>query len=429
MTKKHNSLPNRIASEDIKGLKSWSLPNINTKGKILPSAEKEAQDRIRNEALRANEVIEDVEDPRIPKGPLTAELLQEITESAEAEGFEQGRQEGIKAGTQQGIDEGREQALQEMRIQLVEQVERLTMIGNTLTHPLETQDNALEFLLLQTVKKIATSLVRRELQTDSSHILSLVKEAIAALPSDSDNVTLYLNPDDLALIEQYAEEKNKTWNFVGDSEILPGGCKVETKESLVDFSVESRLNVLLEEFETKQLANDDEEAVLAEASHQARQHRLREQAQQNESEFVAGQVSSSLSQDKKDPAVDELSDNNTEVEPIHNAAAEGFEQDFSGHDPSVQDALVQRTDSLVANPATTESLQPNVEATKEDEKSFSPAPVVEPDAELSAAPTVDQNSELLVDPIDESQPDNKILADSAVDADPNTNEGGVLKND
>lgn len=292
-------MPNRIASEDLGEVRGWMLPRIDASGNVVSTAEKEAKERRQQELLRANEVVEDVPDPRLPAGPLTAERLQEITESAEAEGYQAGLDKGEAKGRLDGYEAGKQQALQEMRQKLTQEAERLAMVANTLQHPLQVQDDALEFLLVQSVKKIAAALVKRELYTDSSHVLSVVQEAVAALPVGSKNLTLYLNPDDLALIENYAQEQNKDWSFVGDSDLLPGGCRVESKESLVDFSVETRMESLLEEFENKQLSSDEPDAVLAEAEQQARLHRQHRDASEEGGEFVAGQVSEALMRDAK----------------------------------------------------------------------------------------------------------------------------------
>lgn len=299
---------------------------------MVSTAEKEARERKQQELLRANEVVEDVPDPRLPAGPITAEMLQEITESAEAEGFEAGRVKGETEGRLDGYEAGKIQALQEMRQKLTEEAERLTMLANTLQHPLQVQDNALEFLLMQTVKKIAAALVKRELYTDSSHILAVVQEALAALPVGSKNLTLHLNPDDLALIENYAQEQNREWSFVGDSGLLPGGCRVESKESLVDFSIETRMASLLDEFENKQLSSGDPEAVLAEAEQQARLHRQHRDTKEDGGEFVAGQVSEDLIRDTQSQSEDDESSAveavDTDVEEAKPDAAENLEDEF-----------------------------------------------------------------------------------------------------
>jgi hypothetical protein len=101
---------------------------------------------------------------------------------------------------------------------------------------------------------LTRKIVKRELQIDSGDILNVVKQAVAALPVGAKNLRLTLNPDDLAMIESYAEEKQLGWQFYGDADLTPGGCHIETEESQVDFSVESQMEALLEQFLTRQLS-------------------------------------------------------------------------------------------------------------------------------------------------------------------------------
>jgi flagellar assembly protein FliH len=125
-----------------------------------------------------------------------------------------------------------------------------------LLDPLHAQDNDIENMLMDAICTLAQSVVERELLTDSSHILELVKSAVEALPVGSKNIRITLNPDDLAVVEAYAEEQQLGWTFIGDTQLQPGGCRVETPESRVDFSVSTRLKAVLEQFLTGQLANE-----------------------------------------------------------------------------------------------------------------------------------------------------------------------------
>lgn len=337
---------NRIASEDLGEVKGWLLPMINTVGNTVPSAEKEARERRRKERLRESEIIEEVDASNIPSGPITAEMLQAITREAEEEGFEQGRITGDEKGRAEGYAAGKQQALEEMRQKLTEQAERLAMVANTLIHPLAVENNALEFLLLQTIKKLSTSVVRRELQTDSSHILQLVKESLSALPTGSDHITLYLNPDDLALVENYAESIQAQWKFVGDEQLLPGGCRIETKQSLVDFSVEARLQDILKRFEEKQLSADNNEAAIAEAKLQARE---------SQAAGVAA-IGSHI--------VDEVSESQV------------GEHTDSGHDVAGQVSrdLIQEPEASSVQESAQESVQESEEGDKEEERVFDREP-------------------------------------------------------
>lgn len=251
-----SKIPNRIAQEDLENVTTWALPNVGASGKTLPSAEKEARER----RQRSEEIIEDVDGDDLSFAPMTAQELQALTESAEKEGFNKGYQEGFAKGESDGRERGLEQSRLKADEVLSAQVSQLLQIAESLVEPIAEQDRALEKLLLDYVLVLTRQLLERELQTDSTHVLNAVKKAIQALPVGADNITVTVNPDDLALIETYAEERNKDWSFQADSQMLPGGCLIETAQSLVDYTIEQRLEVLSEQFRNKQLASDDDDS-------------------------------------------------------------------------------------------------------------------------------------------------------------------------
>ncbi|NIB43215.1 flagellar assembly protein FliH [Pseudomaricurvus alkylphenolicus] len=252
--------PNRIASEDLQDCNPWLLPDVS--GKVIPSAEKEAADRERHQG----EVIEDVSGEEVSYAPMTADELQALTDAAEKEGFDKGHAEGLAQGQaeghKQGYEQGLQQAQQESAKVLDDQVGRLLQIAEALMAPIGDQEQQLEHLLLSYVTRLTRQLVERELQMDSAHILSVVQRAVAALPSGSKHLKVILNPDDLALVEAYAEETQKDWGFRGDAQLSPGGCRIETDNSLVDFSVESRIDAMLEQFLDRQLISETGDVTL-----------------------------------------------------------------------------------------------------------------------------------------------------------------------
>jgi flagellar assembly protein FliH len=254
------SLPGRIAAEDLGNVTSWMLPPVDDSGRVLSSAEKEA--RLRREKLLRNgkEKIETVEIPEQQKTGMTAQDLQEIFDAAEKDGFAQGQAAGFEKGKAEGYEAGRQQGLMEMRAHLTLEQQRFQSLANALIGPLTAQDNDIENMLLDVICSLTQSVVQRELVTDSSHILELVKTAVDALPVGSKNIRISLNPDDLVVVETYANEQQLDWKFFGDTQLQPGGCKVETPESRVDFSVSQRLQTVLEQFLTGQLAQADGES-------------------------------------------------------------------------------------------------------------------------------------------------------------------------
>ena len=254
------TLPNRIPAEDIKQATAWVLPPVADNGRVLSSAEKEARERRERLLRREQEKIETVEMPvqeQVPQVGMTAEEMQAIFDAAEKDGFEQGHSEGFAKGNTEGYEAGRQQGLKEMRAQLVAEQQRFHALANALLNPIDAQDGDLELMVLDVICTLTQSVVQREVQTDSSQILELVRDAIAALPVGSKNVRVCLNPDDLASIETYAAEQQLDWRFLADAQMLPGGCRIETPESRVDFSVSSRLQTVLEQFLNKQLASSD----------------------------------------------------------------------------------------------------------------------------------------------------------------------------
>jgi flagellar assembly protein FliH len=254
------SMPGRIASENLGEVTSWMLPPVDDSGKALSSAEKEA--RVRREKLlrQGKEKIETVEIPAQQKTGMTAQEMQDIFDAAEKDGFAQGHATGVEQGKADGYEAGRQQGLMEMRAQLTLEQQRFHNIANALLNPLTAQDNDVENMLLDVICSLTQSVIQRELVTDSSNILELVKTAVDCLPIGSKNIRVSLNPDDLAAIETYATEQQLDWKFFGDTQLQPGGCKIETPESRVDFSVSQRLQTVLEQFLTGQLAQVDGES-------------------------------------------------------------------------------------------------------------------------------------------------------------------------
>ena len=251
------TLPSRIPAEQLGEVKSWLVPPIKETGKVLSSAQKEARDH-RDRLLRqGKEKIETLEMPAPAKNGMTAQEMQDIFDAAEKDGFAQGQAAGFEKGKADGYEAGRQQGLTEMRAQLTAEQQRFHTLANALLDPLHAQDNDLENMLLDAICSLTQSVIQRELLTDSSHILELVKSAVDALPVGSKNIRIALNPDDLAVVETYAQEQQLSWQFIGDVQLQPGGCRVETPESRVDFSVSVRLQSVLEQFLTGQLANAD----------------------------------------------------------------------------------------------------------------------------------------------------------------------------
>ncbi|HEY7883742.1 MAG TPA: FliH/SctL family protein [Cellvibrionaceae bacterium] len=240
--------PNRIPAAQAGRWQSWSLPSVDGRDHAVASNEKLARDT----GARAGESIEDVNLKDIKSfGKMTAEQLQEIVHSAEQEGFDKGYRDGLNQGRDEGYKAGQQQGLSEMRSQLMADQKRCQALAHALTFPVEQQDQQLQALLLTVVERLARAVVRRDLTVAPADIGALVRRAIAALPKGASHVRIYLHPDDLARVESPLREQ-AALEFIADRELNPGGVRVETPDSLVDDSVEHRLNEVIERFMLQQ---------------------------------------------------------------------------------------------------------------------------------------------------------------------------------
>jgi flagellar assembly protein FliH len=254
---------NRIAGETIESMQPWILPPVNDNGRVLSTVEKEAKERKEKLLRKSKESIQTIEmpEPTSPLKGMTAKELEKIFADAEQDGFAKGHAEGFEKGRAEGYEAGRQQGLKDMREQLTAEQLRFKNLANSLLQPVEDQDNDIEQMLLEMVCALTQNVIQREMQTDSSCILDVVKTTIEALPIGSKNIRIHLHPQDFSAVETYSKEQQLDWKFLSDPQLIPGGCKVETPESRIDFSISHRLQSVLEEFLKGQLSKTENSSV------------------------------------------------------------------------------------------------------------------------------------------------------------------------
>jgi flagellar assembly protein FliH len=164
-----------------------------------------------------------------------AEGFSEGQREGHKEGFERGRQEGFEAGHQ----EGKEALEAEMRPYL----EHLEQLLQMLARPLEWVDQEVEETLVTLALAIARQVIRRELKTDPTEIIAIIRDAIAVLPLAYREVRLYLHPEDAKLVRGALPglQPGTPWEILEDPLLTRGGCRLESNTSRIDATVENRL--------------------------------------------------------------------------------------------------------------------------------------------------------------------------------------------
>ncbi|WP_417614592.1 flagellar assembly protein FliH [Oceanisphaera sp.] len=195
--------------------------------------------------------------------PLTAVSLEAIRQAAYEEGFEQGKQEGITAGREEGrltglqqgheagLEQGLEQGLAEGREKAEQQSRQWQQLIEQLQTPLAQVDKVVEQSLVTLAQELARNLLKTEATTSPQLLLATVQEAMSALPDTNSDITLYLHPEDLAIIEQHFDEKSRQqrhWQLLSEPSQARGDVRVKTAMSELDVSLARRIDELMANF-------------------------------------------------------------------------------------------------------------------------------------------------------------------------------------
>ena len=189
------------------------------------------------------------------KSFLTIDDIDELQKEAHKEGhqlgFEQGKTEGYQAG------------LQLAQKEMTQQVAYLKQIMTTLNTPLQELDTEVENDLVSLVATVARQLVRRELKTDREHVIGAVRAALAVLPINDRKLKIFLHPQDVELVKKglSIDGEETTWQWIDDPMLTRGGCRLETADTIIDASVESRLESVINKLLGGERAEDSEDGA------------------------------------------------------------------------------------------------------------------------------------------------------------------------
>ncbi|HCT04618.1 flagellar assembly protein FliH [Pseudomonas sp. P7548] len=225
MSNKDEAPSDLIRARDVGGFDIWSLPSFDPH---VPEPEPEPEPEL---------PVESEEVPLDEVQPLTLEEVEAIRQEAYNEGFAAGEKDGFRSTTLK--------VRQEAEAALSVKLASLERLMGTLFDPIAEQDSQIEKAMVGLVEHIARQVIQRELVLDSSHIESVMREALKLLPLGVGNVRLYINPQDFEQVKALRERHEETWRIVEDASLQPGGCRVETEHSRIDATVETRISQIM----------------------------------------------------------------------------------------------------------------------------------------------------------------------------------------
>lgn len=160
--------------------------------------------------------------------------LQAVEDAAWSQAKSEGRAAGLAA------------AQQEIAA-LTQQLEVRTLCVDAalaaLTRPLAQAQAQLHEQIAELAVVIARQLIRRELQTDPSQVIAVVRETVALLPAAARNVRVLLHPEDAALLRERlaTPQADSAWTILEDPVMARGDCRITADSAQIDARVETRL--------------------------------------------------------------------------------------------------------------------------------------------------------------------------------------------
>lgn len=230
-----------IRAKDVNVFDRWALPSFDPHGAELPAPEAAHEPAAEQELSRSEDVpVEEVK-------PLTLDELEAIRQEAYNEGFSTGEKDGFHAGQLK--------ARQEADATLAPKLASLEKLMTQLLEPIADQDRNIEHAMVTLVGQLAREVIQRDLLIDSSQIRQVLRDALKLLPMGASNVRIHINPQDFEMVKALRERHEESWKIIEDSDLMPGGCRIETEQSRIDASVETRLGQAISQLFEQQREN------------------------------------------------------------------------------------------------------------------------------------------------------------------------------
>lgn len=172
-------------------------------------------------------------------GMLDVKTIEALQQQAQEEGYKAGFEEGHKAGFEAGQQAGKKDIRQQLAY--------LQQILTNLEQPLAELDQQIEEDLVNLAITMTRQLLRRELKQQPEHVIGAMRAALQALPVSDRKLKIYVNPDDLSIIQKGlsldGDDNSRQW--IEDPLMTRGGVRLETADTMVDATVEARLNSII----------------------------------------------------------------------------------------------------------------------------------------------------------------------------------------
>jgi len=246
---------NRIPASEQTGYAAWRPPEVlgGKRVEVVHSGDHQP-------GGISHSSIEDATLENAPASAISIEELERITQQAHDEGFAAGYEEGKVRGIKDGHHTGLTQGQQEIKQRLAQ----LQTALRKLMEPIRNQEQELEEAMFSMVVTLAQSVLLRELKSDPQDILNTINGALAALPMGASNIRVQLAEQDASALKDNGLVA-ENWQIVDDKTLKPGDVRVQTLQSIVEFTVQERFSQCIEQMLDARLHSEPTLASAADA--------------------------------------------------------------------------------------------------------------------------------------------------------------------
>jgi flagellar assembly protein FliH len=186
--------------------------------------------------------------------PWSAPAIGSIAGGVRAPRKPQDMQEGERRAWQEAEAAGRAAGLEAARLdiearqkKLDDTARKLETALQALSRPLAQLDDNVHSQIAMLATALTRALLRRELRTEPTQIIGIVRDTVALLPASARGVRVTLHPEDAALVRERLSVAGpeQAWSIVDDAVLSRGDCRVQTDYAQIDARVETRLNEAL----------------------------------------------------------------------------------------------------------------------------------------------------------------------------------------
>jgi flagellar assembly protein FliH len=167
------------------------------------------------------------------------------------DGLEQGKQAGYQDGLTQGTEEGHrlgvEQGLRqgEQRFELA--IQPFSSLQQQWESLCQTRLQEQTSLLAQVVSQVARRVIQAEFTLNPELVMHQVKQALTSLPSQPEELVIYLNDADRRRLADLGMNECEGWPIQSDPALGIGDCRVECRNAVIEAKTEERLEQCLAE--------------------------------------------------------------------------------------------------------------------------------------------------------------------------------------